>query len=160
MKQSALAMALCLCAGGSFAQPAVTPADIVGSYFTAADGFETRIVHPKWKDDRLVVEDIRFRGHYPEIVGFPPPDATGAGIDHPANMLNGVLAYVAPTLFGGPQSQVVVFYRTEGPATGGIHATIIFDGPPEGGPGIFGATTRTATEWTTGLEDRLRSRPD
>jgi len=141
---------LSLWAAGACAQAVVNPADVVGKYFTSANGFETRVVHPKWDGDRLVVEDIRFRGNYPLIAGNLPPDAVGAFVYHPASMVGGILTYEAPALFGKSQPQTVVFRRTEGPATGGVHATITFEGPPESSPSTFEAVTRSEAEWAPG----------
>ena len=159
MKQLTFAVALCLWAGQSFAQQMVTVADIVDKYFIAANGFETRIVHPRWKGDRLFVEDVRFIGHYPDLLGVLPTGTSIVGVDHPADMMNGTLVYRANPLFGGPTPQVVVFYRTDGHATRGIHAIMVFEGPPEGSPSMFKAMTRTVAEWIAGREGRDQSLP-
>ena len=134
--------------------PGVNPSDVAGMYFVAADGFETRVIHPQWRGDRLVVEDIRFRGNYPLIAAELPADAEGVGSEHPAVMVGGILTYAAPDLFGGNHScpQTVVFRRTEEPATAGIHAVITFDGPPETGPDVVHALTRTEAGWRAGQQ--------
>jgi hypothetical protein len=133
---------------------AVTPADVAGQYFVAANGFETRVIHPVWIGDSLVVEDIRFMGNYPLITADIPPGALGAGLNHPATMVGGILAYAAPALFGGSQPQTVVFKRTSGPATGGVHAMVTFEGPPEASPSLIEALTRSEIEWKTGVKPR------
>lgn len=159
MKRFTFAVSMYLCPGGVFAQQPVIPADVAGMYFTAADGFETRVVHPKWDGDRLVVEDIRFRGQYPLIAASLPPDAVGAGVNHPAAMMGGILVYEAPALFGGGQPQAVVFNQTKGPATAGIHAIMIFEGP-EGMPSTFQALMHTTAEWTAGQNSTPGKIPD
>ena len=148
---------LALLHGGAHAQPStvppvVGPSDVAGMYFVAADGFETRVIHPQWRGDRLAVEDIRFHGNYPLIATKLPTDAAGIGSEHPATMVDGILTYVASGLFGGGHlcPQTVVFRRTHDPATAGIHAFITFDGPPESGPSMVHALTRTGTEWRSG----------
>ena len=133
------------------AQPAsIAPADVAGKYFVAADGFETRIIHPKWDGDSLVVEDIRLKGNYPLVVGNLPVDAVGVGVDHPATMVGDVLTYAAPGLFERSHPQTVVFKRTDGAATRGVHAVITFEGPPEGSPSTVEALTRSEAEWQAG----------
>ena len=142
---------MALLQGLALAQAAsVTPADVTGKYFVATNGFETRVIHPMWIGDTLVVEDIRFTGNYPLISANPPVGAAGVGANHPAAMVGGVLTYAAPALFGGRYPQTVVFKRTNGPATGGIHAVITFEGPPEGSPSTVEALTRSTTEWQAG----------
>ncbi len=130
--------------------PCVIPDEVVGSYFVAADGFETRIVHPAWNDDRLVVEDVRVRGSFPLMAGSFPIGVIGLGVRHPASMVGGILTYAAPALFSATYPQTVVFKRTEGPVTGGLHAVMIFEGPPEGSPSAVEALTLTDTEWKNG----------
>lgn len=146
--------------GIAFAQTgSVIAADVAGKYFVAANGFETRIVHPMWIGDQLAVEDIRFVGNFPLITSNYPANADGVGIKHPATMLGGILTYSAPPLFGhSDYPQTVVFKRTVGPATGGIHGVITFEGPPEGSPGTVEALTHSETEWGTGL-DTVRGDP-
>jgi hypothetical protein len=150
--KTALAATFCLAVNCAFAQSVVTPAEIAGKYFVAADAFETRVVHPMWQRDRLVVEDIRLIGNLPLVGAHLPPAAKGRGVSHPASMARGVLVYMAPALFGGTQPQTVIFYRTEGPATGGIHAIVTFEGPPEGAPSTWEALARTEQEWLTAAE--------
>jgi hypothetical protein len=150
--KTAVVATLCLVVNGAFAQSVVTPAEIAGRYFIAADGFETRVIHPSWQGDRLVVEDIRLIGNLPLVGAYLPPGAKGRGASHPASMARGVLAYMAPALFGGTQPQTVIFYRTEGPATGGIHAIVTFEGPPEGAPSTSEALARTEQEWISAAE--------
>ncbi len=128
----------------------VRTADVAGLDFVAANAFETRVVHPQWKGDRLFVEDIRFLGHYPRIAGTLPDKTLGTGILHPATMVGGILTYYARVLFGESQAQTVVFKRTSDPATRGIHARLTFDGPPEGSPDTVEAATYTEEEWRTG----------
>ena len=148
---------LALLHGAAHAQPTtvpqvVNPNDVAGMYFVAADGFETRVIHPRWHGDRLVVEDVRFRGNYPLTAAKLPADATGAGSEHPATMIDGLLTYSAPELFGRDHlcPQTVVFRRNVDQATAGIHAFITFDGPPETGPSIVNALTRTEADWRSG----------
>ena len=137
----------------AFAQTtSVSADDVAGKYFVAADGFETRIVHPMWINDRLMVEDIRFIGNFPLITGNYPTSAVGAGVYRPSTMLGGILTYAAPPLFGRSYPQTVVFKRTDGPATRGIHAVITFEGPPEGSPATAEALTRSETEWKSGRD--------
>jgi hypothetical protein len=145
--------------GLALAQAAsVTPADVAGKYFVATNGFETRVIHPMWIGDTLVVEDIRFTGNYPLISANLPVGAVGVGANHPAAMVSGILTYAAPALFGGRYPQTVVFKRTNGPATGGIHAVITFEGPPEGSPSTVEALTRSTTEWQAG-QDSTKGNP-
>jgi hypothetical protein len=145
--KTAVTATFCLVVNGAFAQTVVTPAEVAGKYLIAADGFETRVIHPSWQGDRLVVEDIRFTGNLPLVGANLPPRSKGRGVSHPASMVRGVLVYTAPALFGGNQPQTVVFYRTDGPATGGIHALVTFEGPPEGAPSISEALLRTEQQW-------------
>jgi hypothetical protein len=129
---------------------------VAGKYFVAANGFETRIVHPMWIRDRLAVEDIRFIGNFPLIREHYPTGAVGVGVRHPATMVGGILTYAAPPLFGhNDYPHAVVFKRTDGPATGGINAVITFEGPPEGGPGTVEALTHSETEWGTRLDTNI-----
>jgi len=145
--------------GPALAQVAsVTPADVAGKYFVATNGFETRVIHPMWIGDRLVVEDIRFPGDYPLISANLLAGAVGGGANHPATMVGGILTYAAPALFGGSYPQTVAFKRTNGPATGGIHAVITFEGPPEGSPSTVEALTRSRTEWEAG-QDSTKGHP-
>ena len=96
-----------------------------------------------WINDRLMVEDIRFIGNFPLITGNYPTSAVGAGVHRPSTMLGGILTYAAPPLFGRSYPQTVVFKRTDGPATRGIHAVMTFEGPPEGSPATAEALTRS-----------------
>ena len=138
----------------------VTAADVAGKYFVAANGFETRIIHPMWIGDRLAVEDIRFTGNFPLISKNYPTSAVGVGVRHPATMVGGILTYAASPLFGHSSCpQTVVFKATDGPATGGIHAVFTFEGPPEGSPGTVEALTHSEMEWGTGL-GTIRGDPD
>jgi hypothetical protein len=141
-------------------QPAsVTPADVAGMYFVAANGFETRVIHPMWFGDSLVVEDIRSIGNYPLIAANIPAGAIGFRANHPATMVGGILTYATAGLFGASYPQVVVFKRTNDRATGGIHAVITFEGPPEGSPSTVEALTRSETEWKAG-QDPSEGDPD
>ena len=136
----------------------VTPAEVAGMYFVAANGFETRVIHPMWFDDSLVVEDIRFMGNYPLIAANIPAGTVRLHANHPATMVGGILTYAAPGLFGGSHPQVVVFKRTEGTSTGGIHAVVTFEGPPEGSPSTIEALTRSESEWKAG-QDSSKGEP-
>lgn len=128
----------------------VTAADVAGKYFVAANGFETRIIHPMWIGDRLTVEDIRVIGNFPLM---SKTSAVGVRVRRPATMVAGILTYAAPPLFGhSDYPHTVVFKRTAGPATGGVHAVITFEGPPDGSPDTVEALTHSETEWGTGLD--------
>jgi hypothetical protein len=68
-------------------------------------------------------------------------------------MVGGILTYATPPLLGhSDYPQTIVFKRTDGPGTAGIHAVITFEGPPEGSPSTVEALTHSETEWGTGLD--------
>ena len=68
-------------------------------------------------------------------------------------MVGGILTYATPPLLGhSDYPQTIVFKRTDGPGTAGIHAVITFEGPPEGSPSTVEALTYSEAEWGTGLD--------